>query len=729
MQIIKPDTNVDLSIAANDHGIDALAAKLSTYLKPEHIAKVRDAFALADEAHAGQKRRSGEAYVSHPVAVADILATIGMDYQTVMAAILHDVIEDTEFSKEDLTQRFGAEVAELVDGVSKLTQIKFESRVVQQAENFQKMAMAMAKDVRVILIKLADRLHNVRTLGALPAEKKHRIAKETLDIYAPIAMRLGMNDFRVEFEDRCLEAIYPMRVRRIKAALKTTEQEREVTLQKICSKLEKHFKQLNFSVEIKGRQKHLYSIYQKMKKQRKSLHDILDVYACRIIVDDVDSCYRALGIVHNLFKPVTQTFKDYISIPKANGYQSLHTVVFGERVPIEVQIRSREMEGLANRGIAAHWVYKGNPDPNEDFTAAHLRARRWLSGLQEMRDQSGDSLEFIEHFKTDLFSDEVYVFTPKGDILELPDGSTAIDFAYAVHTDVGNTCVACEVNRAPASLSEPLQSGQTVKIKTDPAGQPSEQWLKFVVTGKARSNIRHHLKRKRYQESLSLGERLLNKALTSLHFPEVSALSNAQISQLLSETDYEKLEYLIEDIGLGNRPAYLTAKILLTEKPKRTGFFAKKPKKKKQALTITGTEGMLLNYSACCYPIPGDQISGVATGGNGIDVHMQDCLMLKSAIKAGKHAEHLHWSEEIDRLFSVVLKVEMSMHRGFVAYLAKALDQTGAYIQGVQAFEQTSNLTSVLLEIDVKDRVHLARVIKVLKNNKAILSVARNKFN
>jgi guanosine-3',5'-bis(diphosphate) 3'-pyrophosphohydrolase len=477
--------------------IEALSHRLSSYLEPSQINLVKRAYFYAEQAHDGQKRRSGEAYITHPLAVADILAGMHMDHQSLMAAMLHDVIEDTGIGKKAISGQFGESVANLVDGVSKLTQIEFESHAEKQAENFQKMALAMANDLRVILVKLADRLHNMRTLDAMPPEKKRRIAKETLEIYAPIAHRLGMNEVRLELEDRSFYCMYPLRATRLQAALKTARGNRKELVEQIQTSFEKRVAKENINAIVIGREKHLFSIYEKMRQKKKFFKEIMDVYAFRIVVDTVDTCYRVLGVVHNLYKPVAGEFKDYIAIPKANGYQSLHTVLVGMHgVPIEVQIRTKEMDEMANSGIAAHFLYKSSSD--EPINASHNRARQWVQGLLEMQRNAGNSLEFIENVKIDLFPDEVYVFTPKGKIVELPTGATPVDFAYAVHTDVGNTCVACRINERMAPLSQPLLSGQKVAIITAQGAQPNPNWLNFAVSAKARSAIRHYLKNQRH---------------------------------------------------------------------------------------------------------------------------------------------------------------------------------------------------------------------------------------
>ena len=513
--------------------IDALSERLTQYLSQSQIKQVCRAYFYAEQAHEGQRRRSGEPYIVHPLAVANILTEMHLDHQSLMAAMLHDVIEDTGVPKSALADQFGDVVTDLVDGVSKLTHIHFESKEEQQAENFQKMAMAMAKDIRVILVKLADRLHNLRTLGSLKPEKRRRIARETLDIYSPIANRLGLNSVRVEMEDLCFEAIYPMRSEMIRKAVKAARGNRAEVVDNIAASVRNRLSESGISARVFGREKHLYSIYSKMRDQRKSLGDIMDVYGFRIVTDSIDDCYRILGAMHSLYKPIPGRFKDYIAIPKTNGYQSLHTTLIGAGgIPVEIQIRTEDMEAMANYGIAAHWLYKSESDQ----TSGTQRARQWVQNLLELQKNAGSPIEFVEHVKVDLFPEEIYVFTPKGTILELPSGSTAIDFAYAVHTDVGNHCIACRINKQLAPLSARLQNGQTIQIVTAPNAQPNPAWLNFVVTGKARSNIRNYLKTQRRSESVELGQRLLNKALSSLG-KSMSDIDSDHIDLVLTETD------------------------------------------------------------------------------------------------------------------------------------------------------------------------------------------------
>jgi len=699
--------------------IDSLADRLSTYLDPDQVNLVRRAYFFAEQAHDGQRRRSGEAYVTHPLAVANILADMHMDHQSLMAAMLHDVIEDTGIPKEALIAQFGETVAELVDGVSKLTQMNFETKAEAQAENFQKMAMAMARDIRVILVKLADRLHNMRTLEVLASEKRRRIAKETLEIYAPIANRLGMHAMRVEFEDLGFKAMHPMRAERIRAAVRRARGNRNEIVAKIEQSLIHCLERDGLEGEVMGREKHLFSIYKKMRGKRKAFNEIMDVYAFRIVVDKVDTCYRVLGAVHSLYKPLPGRFKDYIAIPKANGYQSLHTTLFGMHgVPIEIQIRTREMEEMANNGIAAHWLYKSSE--GEQTKGTHARARQWVKGVLELQQRAGNSLEFIESVKIDLFPDEVYVFTPKGSIMELPKGSTAVDFAYAVHTDVGNTCIACRVNRRLAPLSQALESGSTVEIVTAPGARPNPAWLNFVVTGKARTHIRHALKLQRRSESINLGERLLNKVLTGFE-TSLSDISPERIKAVLDEYHMEVVEDLLEDIGLGNRMAYVIARRLLASDGGAQAPSAEGP------LAIRGTEGLVLNYAKCCTPIPGDPIVGHLSAGKGMVVHLDTCRNISEVRHNPDKCIQLSWSKDVTGEFNVELRVELEHQRGLIALLAGSVNAADGNIEKIGMDERDGRISIVQLVVSVHDRVHLARVIRKLRAIKGVIRITRVK--
>ncbi|MEP5765822.1 MAG: bifunctional (p)ppGpp synthetase/guanosine-3',5'-bis(diphosphate) 3'-pyrophosphohydrolase [Halieaceae bacterium] len=703
------------------NSISALDSTLQTYLSPDQSNQVKRAYYFAEQAHHGQFRRSGEPYVTHPLAVAGILADMHMDHQSLMAAMLHDVIEDTGIDKSAIGSQFGPTVADLVDGVSKLTQIEFSSQAEKQAENFQKMALAMAKDIRVILVKLADRLHNMRTLGVLQMDKRRRIARETLDMYAPIAMRLGMNNVRMEFENLGFNALHPMRSERISVALRKARGNRKELVEKIRHQIEACLEQEGHHAEILGREKHLYSIYMKMKSKGKSFSEIMDIFAFRIIVDSVDSCYRVLGCIHSLYKPVPGEFKDYIAIPKANGYQSLHTVLMGMHgVPIEIQIRTREMEEMANNGIAAHWLYKSSDSAS--VNGSHARAREWVQGLLEMQQRAGNSMEFIESVKIDLFPDEVYVFTPKGDIMELPRGATAVDFAYSVHTGVGNSCVACRINRRLAPLSEPLQSGQTVEILTAPGARPNPAWFNYAVTAKARTNIRHFLKQQRHEDSVALGQRLLDKALGALdtHF---DALEPGKTAAYLEQAGYPAMDQLLEDIAKGNRVATITAQHLLGEAPDPDGdgdFSA-------QPVAIRGTEGFMVSYAGCCHPIPGDAIAGYISSERGIVVHREHCHNLAELRENADRLVPLRWDEQVEGEFSAALRIEVENRRGMLAVLATRINSLDANIEKISTEDKDYQFSYVNLEMSVKNRVQLAAILKRLRALKEVHKVTRIK--
>jgi len=703
--------------------IDSLAADLSGYLQGDQVNSVRRAYFYAEQAHDGQFRRSGEPYVTHPLAVAGILGEMHMDHQSLMAAMLHDVIEDTGLTKAAIKSQFGDTVAEMVDGVSKLNKITFSTHAEAQAENFQKMALAMAKDIRVILVKLADRLHNMRTLDVLSPEKRRRIAKETLDIYAPIANRLGMNSVRIEFEELGFEALYPMRARRIEAAVKSVRGNRKEIVKQIQTALEACLKREGLPGRAIGREKHLYGIYVKMRAKRRSFSEIMDVYAFRIVVDSVDTCYRVLGAVHNLYKPVPGRFKDYIAIPKANGYQSLHTTLFGMHgVPIEIQIRTEEMDAMANNGIAAHWLYKSHEDSPGN---AQVRARQWVNGLLEMQQNAGNSLEFIENVKIDLFPDEIYVFTPRGTIMELPAGSTAVDFAYAVHTDVGNSCVACRISRRLAPLSEPLESGQTVEIITAPGTHPNPAWLSFVVSGKARSNIRHYLKNQRHSESVSLGRRLLNKILAGFG-TQLDKIPPAQIAAVLHQTNVAELNTLLEDIGLGNRMAYMIAQKLVPEYDVSSASSDNRDSRQ-TSLAIRGSEGMVMNYAKCCHPIPGDPIIGHISTGRGMVIHTESCSNITDIRGNPDKCVSVRWDPRVEGEFSVEIRVELENERGIIAKLATAITSTEANIEKISTVERDARFSIVNLSLNVRNRIHLARVMKRIRLIKPVSRVVRVK--
>ncbi|HCO59250.1 MAG TPA: guanosine-3',5'-bis(diphosphate) 3'-diphosphatase [Porticoccaceae bacterium] len=701
--------------------IHNLEKRLRSYLDDDQIAQVVRAYHFAEQAHEGQYRRTGDPYITHPLAVANILTDMHMDHASLMAAMLHDVIEDTGISKEQLAGEFSEEVAELVDGVSKIAQIKFESKAEQQAENLRKMMLAMTRDIRVILIKLADRLHNMRTLGVLSPEKRRRIARETLDIYAPIAQRLGMNDIRIEFEDLGFAALYPLRYRRITEALKATRGHRTELVAEIKGMLETRLEEYTIAATVTGREKHLWSIYQKMKNKKRSFKDITDVFAFRIVVDSVDDCYRTLGLIHNLYKPISGEFKDYIAIPKSNGYQSLHTVLVGMNgVPIEVQIRTHEMDALANYGIASHWLYKSGL---ENAEGNQTRTNRWVKGLLQMQEQAGNSLEFIEHVKTDLFPEEVYVFTPKGQIIELPVGATPVDFAYAVHTQVGDTCVACEVNSKLSPLSQTLENGQRVRIITAPGAQPNPSWLNFVHSAKARSAIRHFLKTQQHEESVDLGKRLLDRALVSFG-SSYKKIRKSQIKHLLRETGAPTFESVLQQIGLGNRMAYAVANVLLPEAKRQANPPSARPE---SPIVVDNADGLVTSYARCCHPIPGDPILGHLSPGKGLVVHRDSCKNLADVRGNPEKCMPLQWSPVVHGEFPVELRLEIITDRGIIAVLAARVTDQDATIDHISVNERDAHTSIVNLVISARDRVHLANIMRRIRNLKAVQSIQRVK--
>ena len=694
----------------------SLRDELRKYLDKQQIEVIYKAYQLAEHAHRAQKRSTGEPYISHPVAVATILATMRLDQQTIMAALMHDVVEDTDVSKADIAEQFGEQVAELVDGVTKLTKIKFETREQANAENFRKMVLAMAKDTRVILIKIADRLHNMRTIGALSTKKRERIAKQTLDIYAPIANRLGMHTFQIELEDLGFSSLFPQRYRVLQQAMKRARGNRKEIIKKIDRDLRLRMRQFDVGdYRLAGREKHMYSIYKKMRDKHLSFSEIMDIYAFRIIVRDVDTCYRVLGVVHNLYKPIPRRFKDYIAIPKANGYQSLHTVLFGPfGVPIEIQIRTTEMDRVAESGIAAHWIYK---DEQVNFGNVEKQAREWIQGMMEMQKTDGTSIEFIENVKTDLFPDEVYVFTPKGKIIKLPTGATPVDFAYAVHSDIGNLCIAARIDRVLSPLSAALQSGQTVEIITSGGSSPNPAWLNFVKTGKARSKIRHFLKSKRKAQSKKLGKRLLEQSLKTMGL-KLSAIEQQKLDALVRVYQLKTLDDLYSDIGLGVRNAAMVAKQLADAN-------AIQAEDVSVGLVVKGTEGMVLQYAECCRPIPGDSIIGVLHKGRGVTIHREQCDTLCKQQRSQGDLVPLSWSPEIKGDFAVDVVVECDNRRGILAALALVLAEAESNIDNISAEEYDGAYFMVELTVEVKNRVHLAKVLKRIRRLPGLMRVAR----
>ena len=701
--------------------LQGLTDKLTLYLDPKEVDRIERAYHFSEKCHLGQMRQSGDPYITHPLAVANILADMRMDHESLMAALLHDVIEDTGVTKGQISRRFGRTVADLVDGVSKLGEVASASRAEQQAESFQKMTLAMSRDIRVMLVKLADRLHNMRPLGVLSPEKKRRIARETIDIYAPIAQRLGINDVRLEFEDLGFAAMYPLRHRRLREALKASRKNRKEVVSEIHQSIEMRLDKEMVKVKVKGREKHLWSIYLKMREKKKSFRDIMDVFAFRLIVDNVDDCYRALGIIHNIYKPVPGEFKDYIAIPKANGYQSLHTVLVGMHgVIIEVQIRTTEMEAMANFGIAAHWEYKTG---NSNIATSQKKAARWIQGLLEMQQQAGNSLEFLEHVKADLFPDEVYVFTPKGQIVELPLGATPIDFAYSVHTGLGNRCIACHVDGELTPLSEPLKSGQKVEIVSAAGAQPNPNWLNFVVTAKARSAIRHFLKNQQHDESVDLGKRLLDQALSNLG-TSYNKLKKSQIKMLLKETGAPTFEFVLQQIGLGNRVPFAVANLMV---PVNKRQIVEDKKNSNLPVVIDASEGLLVQYGRCCHPIPGDPILGHLSPGKGLVIHHESCRNLKEIRRFPEKCMPLVWSSVVEGEFAVELKVEVTPERGFIAALAARMTEEDATIEHISVDEKDALTSIVDVVLTVKDRIHLADIMRRARSLKPVRKVYRVK--
>lgn len=709
-----------------DELIERLCATLSGYLDPAQIDDCVRAYEFGADAHIGQFRKSGEAYICHPVSVAITLAEMRMDASGIMAAILHDVIEDTPVSKKELASQFSMEVADLVDGVTKLTKIdgKSQSHAETQAENVRKMFLAMGKDLRVILVKLADRLHNMETLGVMPPEKKRRIARETLDIYAPIANRLGMSKIRHRLESLSFEAMYPLRYAVLNNAIKKARGNRKKIIDNIEGMISKRLEQAELHGKVSGREKHIYSIYQKMLLKKVSLASIFDLHAFRIFCDNVDGCYRALGVIHNLYKPIPGRFKDYIALPKANGYQSLHTIVIGPYgTPIEIQIRTHEMHRMAESGIAAHWLYKSDDDKTCKFQA---RANEWLKDLLEIQKTAGDSLEFIDNLKVDLFPEEVFVFTPKGGIVKIPRGATIIDFAYAVHTDIGNACVSARIDKQLVPLQTKLENGMTVEIITASWARPNAVWLNYVTTVKARSSIRNHLKHFKQQEAISLGRRLLEKELQSQQL-HLDTIEESKLLALLKIMSVASLNDLLEDIGLGNKMPFLVAKRLSQDDINANIKLDDNDKNQQAPLIIKGTEGMVITLAKCCRPIPGDSIIAYFNPGKGIVVHHHECRNRSVASKKHPNWLDVEWSQDAVGDFPTELRIEILNQRGALATLASTISERGSNIENVTVVEQDDRVCVDLITLTVKDRVHLAKIMRRLKELSIVLKITRVK--
>ncbi|WP_374089169.1 bifunctional (p)ppGpp synthetase/guanosine-3',5'-bis(diphosphate) 3'-pyrophosphohydrolase [Methylomicrobium lacus] len=705
-----------------DKLVRRLCEILNGYLEPPQIDECVRAYEFGASAHSGQFRRSGEAYICHPVAVAISLAEMRMDANCIMAAILHDVIEDTPISKAELASQFTPEVAELVDGVTKLTKIDGISRAEAQAENVRKMFMAMTRDLRIIMVKLADRLHNMQTLGVMPPEKKRRIAKETLDIYAPLANRLGMNNIQQHLECLSFEAMYPRRYAILKAAVKKTRGNGLKTINTVENAIKSRMHQAGIVCEVSGREKNLYSIYTKMRLKKISLPDIFDVYAFRICVDDIDNCYRTIGVVHSLYNPKPGRFKDYIALPKANGYQSLHTTLVGPGgVPVEIQIRTHEMHRMAESGIAAHWLYKSDDEKNEKF---QKRAHEWLKDLLEIQKSAGDSLEFIENLKVDLFPQEVFVFTPKGNIVKVPRGSTVVDFAYAVHTDIGNQCISARIDKQLAPLQTKLENGVTVDIITASWARPNPLWLNFVITAKARSSIRGYLKNFNRKEAIMLGRRLLEKELQAMDL-HLEQIDEARIQALLKVTAKASLDDLLEDIGLGNKMPFLVAKRIAQDDVHGAVKLEETHHARVAPLIIKGTEGMIITLAKCCRPIPGDSIIGFYNPGKGIVVHHHECHNSNDTRKKQANWLDVEWSQDLTTEFPAELRLEVLNRTGVLATILGAISEMHSNIENVSVVDQDEKVCVDLITLSVKNRVHLAEIMRRLKKLPIVVKIER----
>lgn len=694
---------------------EGLKTQLGDYLPSEQVEQVQQAFVVANDAHRSQKRSSGEPYITHPVAVASLLADMRLDHETIMAALLHDVIEDTETRREDLAELFGATVANLVEGVSKLDKLQFDSKEEAQAENYRKMIMAMTQDIRVILIKLADRTHNMRTIQHLRPDKRRRIARETLEIYAPLAHRLGIHDIKNELEQLGFWALYPWRARLLESEVKRARGNRREFMERVHSEIASRLEGNKISARVQGREKHLHSIYRKMQSKELRFSQVMDIYAFRVIVDSVDTCYRVLGALHNLYKPIETRFKDYIAIPKSNGYQSLHTSLKGPHgVPVEIQIRTEEMDLMADRGVAAHWLYKNTDDAG---TTAQVRARKWMQSLLELQQSAGSSFEFIENVKSDLFPDEIYVFTPDGRIIELPQGATAVDFAYAVHTDVGNTCIGARVNHRTYSLSKPLETGQTVEIKTAPGSRPNIAWLNFVVTAKARAKIRQYLKGQESSEAQQLGERLLRSALGPISYEDIP---DSEFKRVLDETKLSSKEELLKQIGLGNMMSVAIAKRLLGE---LQGLKEDLPSQR--SLSIKGAEGLLVSFAKCCRPIPGDDIIAHVSPGKGLVIHRRECKNVRGHEDEPGRYFPVEWDNKPDAEFISEIRIEIVNHQGALAKLTSAIATTGCNIDGLRTEEIDANIYFIDVALTIRNRKHLADVIRHIRKMPDVQRVTR----
>ncbi|WP_414647724.1 RelA/SpoT family protein [Dyella sp.] len=698
----------------------ALKERLA-YLPEPQVARVLRAYQVGAVAHEGQTRKSGEPYITHPIAVAGILAEFGMDAETIIAAILHDTLEDTQLTRTELAGEFGEPVAELVDGVTKLDKMRFSSRQEADAESFRKMLLAMARDLRVILIKLADRLHNMRTLGAKDAESRRRIARETLEIYAPIAQRLGMNKIKAELQDLGFRALHPDRYRVISERIRAALGNRREAMSRIEGALTARLVEERIPVRVVGRIKSPWSIYSKMRNEHKSFAQLMDVYGFRVVTDSAMSCYMALGVVHALYKPVDRRFKDFIAIPKANGYQSLHTVLLGPfGAPIEVQIRTEEMDSVAERGVAAHWAYKTESGP---ANSAQARAREWLSALADSQANTPSAAEFIENVKIDLFPDETYLFTPRGDILSLPRNATALDFAYAVHTDVGDHAVAARVDKKLLPLRARLESGQLVEIITAPSAVPNPAWLEFVVTGKARTAIRQYLKHLQHEDAVDFGHRMLDRALDALG-TSLDAIQPEVLEKFLHKSKLKRLEELLADIALGNRmPDQVASQLVTSRGTSARGALVTHPTEK---IHITGAERGVLSFANCCHPLPGDEIVGYLSPGKGIVVHRTECPNMAELRKSTpERCVDIEWDRDVQGDYRAELRIEVINRPGVLATVAAAIAAADSNIENVEYVERDTSAATLLFTIEVKNRKHLAEVIRRVRRTGVVSGAYR----
>ncbi|MFJ2989472.1 RelA/SpoT family protein [Collimonas sp. NPDC087041] len=722
-----PQPASQLGVASITH----LTTKLAEYLTPAELKKVKEAYRFSDEMHLGQMRKSGEPYISHPIAVAEICADWKLDAQAIMAALLHDVMEDQDVKKDELIERFGAPVATLVDGLSKLDKIEFQSQIEAQAENFRKMLLAMARDVRVILVKLADRLHNMRTLGVMVPEKKRRIARETMEVYIPIAHRLGLNNIYRELQELAFSHLYPLRHRTLAKAVKAARGNRREVVSKILESVSTTLAATGINAQIDGREKSLFGIYRKMHNKHLSFSQVLDVYGFRIVVDTFANCYLALGTLHALYKPMPGKFKDYIAIPKLNGYQSLHTTLIGPYgTPVEFQIRTQDMHRVAESGVAAHWLYK---DEEGNLSDLQQRTHAWLQSLLDIQKQTGDSAEFLEHVKVDLFPDSVYVFTPKSKIIALPRGATALDFAYTIHTDVGDQTIAAKINHEPAPLRTELHNGDIVEIITSPTSRPSPNWLSFVRTGKARSAIRHYLRTINLGESLELGKHLLSQALASLNLNP--ALAPVVVERLLNESSAKSLDEIYADIGVGKRMATLVARHimgLLENEPLASPLLDLEnvsAPAKMDPVVIYGSEGISVQLSPCCQPIPGDHIVGQLKRDQGLVVHAEDCNIAKrQRNKDPDRWIEVLWGEDLNRRFDCRIKVLVHNDKGILARVAAEIGDSDANIIYVNMDDDKDQMmTQLVFTIQVEDRVHLARLMRNVRRIRGVTRILRDR--